>query len=434
MSDDSPPAPPPERVDTDLHCTACQYNLRTIPLGGDCPECGQPVATTVRQLEERQLGRLTLHHLPRNSKVLYYLGGLVMPVACFTLATLLAGAGLNGESLFASWQSGDLPDRVGVFIGGLPSVPFYPLILWAMAAVIAVVHRPMRYGHRGWVCGGVAVGVVVSVGFATLLALWFAGQGEPTMTAIVLGIYAWSVGGPLAILLRRYESARRGEPMSPRLHRLWLAVVIATVVAAGLGVLGMGLGLLITIPLGGPQWMLFVHVSIALRMLNTTQSPGSRRGVRPHAHRVVVGLADGADSPRPGGRRCRWRSCGTRTCPLTRRSCYLATAAARGHRRVTRASPVLLRRRDDGAHLPATPHAQGLRAHPHHRDAPHAPPAAPPLRPPRPAADRPGAKPVSRGCGLSSRCSPCSGSSTGVMPRLVPRWAELVGTLYLPSD
>jgi hypothetical protein len=35
-------------VETDLPCVGCQYNLRTQPLDGLCPECGKPIRATLQ--------------------------------------------------------------------------------------------------------------------------------------------------------------------------------------------------------------------------------------------------------------------------------------------------------------------------------------------------------------------------------------------------
>jgi hypothetical protein len=44
------PAPPiaPAIVDTDLACVGCDYNLRTQPTDGVCPECGKRIRDTIR--------------------------------------------------------------------------------------------------------------------------------------------------------------------------------------------------------------------------------------------------------------------------------------------------------------------------------------------------------------------------------------------------
>ena len=40
-------APRQETVDIDWPCVHCDYNLRTLSIAGNCPECGRPVANTV---------------------------------------------------------------------------------------------------------------------------------------------------------------------------------------------------------------------------------------------------------------------------------------------------------------------------------------------------------------------------------------------------
>jgi hypothetical protein len=43
-----PTPPPPPTVLGDLPCRKCSYNLRTLPTTGVCPECGTPVAESIR--------------------------------------------------------------------------------------------------------------------------------------------------------------------------------------------------------------------------------------------------------------------------------------------------------------------------------------------------------------------------------------------------
>jgi hypothetical protein len=38
---------PDFRIDKDLACVGCQYNLRGLESGGRCPECGVPIANTI---------------------------------------------------------------------------------------------------------------------------------------------------------------------------------------------------------------------------------------------------------------------------------------------------------------------------------------------------------------------------------------------------
>jgi hypothetical protein len=43
-----PPLPPPQFVGVDTPCRNCSYNLRTLPTSAVCPECGLPVALSLR--------------------------------------------------------------------------------------------------------------------------------------------------------------------------------------------------------------------------------------------------------------------------------------------------------------------------------------------------------------------------------------------------
>jgi uncharacterized repeat protein (TIGR04138 family) len=52
-------------ISCDLPCVACGYNLRTLPIEGLCPECGQPVLKTLQAVpacEDEELDDLLLAH------------------------------------------------------------------------------------------------------------------------------------------------------------------------------------------------------------------------------------------------------------------------------------------------------------------------------------------------------------------------------------
>jgi hypothetical protein len=43
----SAPARTSSAVDSDMTCARCDYNLRTLPLDGNCPECGLSVTESI---------------------------------------------------------------------------------------------------------------------------------------------------------------------------------------------------------------------------------------------------------------------------------------------------------------------------------------------------------------------------------------------------
>ena len=70
-------------VEDELPCAGCEYDLRNLPIGGNCPECGTPIA--------RSLERGTLHHAdPRWLRRLAVAGWLVPASLAFGVAVQLA--------------------------------------------------------------------------------------------------------------------------------------------------------------------------------------------------------------------------------------------------------------------------------------------------------------------------------------------------------
>lgn len=68
-------------VSDDLHCVSCRYNLRALKLTGRCPECGKPVAATLKPApavpDLRQLRRRMLAFLIVGILVLLFLSWFV---------------------------------------------------------------------------------------------------------------------------------------------------------------------------------------------------------------------------------------------------------------------------------------------------------------------------------------------------------------------
>jgi hypothetical protein len=98
--------PLPETVATDIPCLNCSYNLRTLSLSANCPECGQPVFISFR-------GDLLIY-APKRWLTTVTLGcrtltlGLLLPILCYPLLrnpltrppTLLSLWALNAIGLY----------------------------------------------------------------------------------------------------------------------------------------------------------------------------------------------------------------------------------------------------------------------------------------------------------------------------------------------
>ena len=71
--------------------------------------------------------------LSARTKAAFYLGGAVLPVVCFLMAI---GMGFKGE-----WQSGNLNDYLGYLLSPPAVLPFYLLLIYAIASLVAVLSR-----------------------------------------------------------------------------------------------------------------------------------------------------------------------------------------------------------------------------------------------------------------------------------------------------
>lgn len=68
------------RIASDLPCTGCQYNLRTLRTDGRCPECGKEVAASIRESDPTVLRFHWITGLKGGLDVLF-LGILILAVA-----------------------------------------------------------------------------------------------------------------------------------------------------------------------------------------------------------------------------------------------------------------------------------------------------------------------------------------------------------------
>jgi hypothetical protein len=96
---------PDEIVDSDLHCAGCGYNLRTLTFSGRCPECGEPVAMSLRSTAFRFRNPATPKRV-RNGITLFIAGVLLSAVLTLVLTGVMRLAYVIPDSLCraVSWS------------------------------------------------------------------------------------------------------------------------------------------------------------------------------------------------------------------------------------------------------------------------------------------------------------------------------------------
>jgi hypothetical protein len=123
------------QVDSDITCAKCDYNLRTLPRDGKCPECGLEVAESIDQ-ERRDTIRFgpPLASLPAR--------WLFIASAGFVI--YLIGAAVHVGNVILHWsESSEVRDRANYSIGFIAGGCIMFGGSWCMTR--ASIHEPIRY-------------------------------------------------------------------------------------------------------------------------------------------------------------------------------------------------------------------------------------------------------------------------------------------------
>jgi len=277
-------------------------------------------------------------------RLLYGFAGIVLPIIC------LAVAGM-GHMLGPEWQSGAWHDKTIMLVWSSVGWPLYPLCLFAMAGM-AVALVSVRWTARVAVCRwGLYSGIPLSMVYMVLLAIAIAKPHDTVWqnfwyVAAVSG--AEVLGGTvvsLVLLACWYVTTRWGT------LRLWLAVLgglmLMVALAAGVAALaggrrGLGeiVGPCIFLPMAGilagsPGLALAAYGVMAIRVACHENKPWTPYWLRLTAALAWLAALGGA-----------WKIAAALAVteyaklPTTDPSCYIGTAAARGHRWLVGAAPV----------------------------------------------------------------------------------------------
>jgi hypothetical protein len=350
---EAPPSPITgvDWIDYDLPCAACGYNLRTLRTNATCPECGHPVPASIEAAKFRP-GWFTLESFPILSRIVLVLLGVAWPLAPFGIMEA-------DPHLFVEWQSGSWSDTLGLTLGGPAARPFYPLLLFAAAAMVALISLPRDMGRRAWVQLGLALGVVLGAQFTIVFAVAI-GDGEPM--PIIIAVFGL-VFGSVVIALLGWLLPRRRKPRYWKLGlKGWsiiggiagfLLLFYTTLVMLDNDLLFLP-GLAIVFGLIGSPWLFAVAYGFALaRCLRSEGLPRPGLG-------ALLGLGATA-----AGYITAWAAAWMlalreyQKLPTQPPGCYIATAAGRGHRWLTGARALPLA---DGQLMPLTRQLQTLKA------------------------------------------------------------------------
>ncbi len=119
-SDTAPPAGPQLEsevgvVDHDRSCVRCSYNLRGLPIQGNCPECGNPVRDSLKGI---LLQFASPEYLAKIGKGLsFILNGILLMVATFVGAFVVMATSGPAAVHSLIWQGIQLVSSIVIFVG-----------------------------------------------------------------------------------------------------------------------------------------------------------------------------------------------------------------------------------------------------------------------------------------------------------------------------
>ncbi len=257
------------------------------------------------------------------------LGGVVLPFVCFLVF------GESGGPLLVEWQSGRWNDKLAMMFNGAPARPFYPLLLLAGLAAVALVARPVEMARhvlvRIGVYGGVVLGVMYSV-------IYFGGNGEAGgLVATFIGCAAVAAIGSWLV---------QDDDIFPAVaawvwkHRwpIWIMIGVLLAIAA---VASEGVALMLPLVIaivGAPAVYTLVFAMLTVRIVREYRGGRGEWGVglwwvvgwcSAYIAALVGGIALAIDSY-------------SKLPTQPPQGCYIATAAARGHRRLVGSRVVVL--------------------------------------------------------------------------------------------
>ena len=125
------PAETPEnqQIDFDLNCVRCGYNLRSAFAAGNCPECGEPVETTLRPDLLHMANSTWLGKLRKGMN--WLVTGILMNLGMIPIAIVL---GIASTASAMPGNNAPLPLGAMIFLGllGITISVIYIVAVWFM--------------------------------------------------------------------------------------------------------------------------------------------------------------------------------------------------------------------------------------------------------------------------------------------------------------
>jgi hypothetical protein len=289
------------------------------------PDSGGPVPA--QPVLDYASPRTDLKSRPLMPGVLRFAGiyaGVLVPAVCLTWS--LAGYPFGPE-----WQSGRVGDYAKLFLSARSGWPFFPLLLYSMAAMARVCGNPAHAARRFGVRFGIYTGVVLAAQFTLIMFLGAASEDARSAAQVFVGGLAGTAVPAAVLLLFDYLARRFGA------DTVWAvgiaialgAVTIGMVIGKGAAWGVVGAPLIGSLLLATP-WALATYAAIAVWVYRRARDEPTGPVATAAPAWTVTYAGTWAVAVEQAIR-------AYHALPTARPSkCYVASAAARGHRRFVR--------------------------------------------------------------------------------------------------
>jgi hypothetical protein len=273
----------------------------------------------------------------------FVLAGVVVPILCFVAAK-------DGVwTMHRPWQSGSLDVYASLLLRWGPASAFYPLLAYSMVCLVLLVVNPARFSQSVWVRMGIYSGLVLAIQYFALvfcpsnldITALIAGGGVLLFFLAMAIAIPWGIGAALAGLTHIY-GLRRVMIGLTVLALFVLSGAIAqermsgepwTDVMRDIG--GGSLVFILSIcVVGGTPWAIACYGTMTVYLITKTKGLGLQFSLL-RLMGLIAWLAAYLAA---------WRVSILRMLeeyaqlPTENPNCYIATAAACGHRRIVGSS------------------------------------------------------------------------------------------------
>jgi hypothetical protein len=256
--------------------------------------------------------------------------GVLVPAVCL----LWSIAGYPGGP---DWQSGRLGDYAKLFLSARSGWPFFPLLVYSMYGMLLVCGspRPAWYARRFAVRFAVYTGVVLAAQFTVIMFLSVALDGPKVAVQALIGGLAGTAVPAAGLMLFDFLARRYGADT---------VFLVCVMIACGVALVALGfgggtLGAVVGFPVFGSlflatPWALAVYTTVAVRVYRLARDEPTGPGA---IAAPVWGVTYAGAWAVAVEQAIRTYHALPTVAPSR---CYVASAAARGHRRFVRSQIV----------------------------------------------------------------------------------------------